>query len=532
MIFASIPNDVLLIIRSYIFIFRLDDVVEADVDELESFLRQEPERSWRHFLAVSNSQSWRRVRNELGIWSLNEKSFRKYLTDDLFRRYVNERMVNPVQQLNCRSIDCETMPSASPLVAEMAATSSAGYINIYEYSLPEFPSSQFLLSLSVRSSFPLERLGDFPNLVTLQLWECPGLTTVGKMDILKQLYLKDISARVVSQFPLEQLEKLVISGESVKDFPKFSHRLKSLKDLYLALLYSSSIFGAFIAHQYPFLTSLIKLHLKYFSDVNLTGLIKLRHLSLMSIDHISGQNEVYPNLKSFSFRTASYRGDIMTFYRTKLTNVEEFTFYSPLTVEKEPLPIHNSVKSLTFRLDGFHFIQPSTERPFYKITLYDSSLPNYSMFSNVNVLNLNNCSTLMDVQCFKNIPCLHLESLIYVEDFSCLGNQRYLKISKCDGLNDEAVSHFGNIYHLCIFNCKIAIVKGLTHNQFIILDSNYSLKEIFLSGKDYIHVSARYCLYQVKIHLTGRVYSLEVTELGRSMEDLKRQCSYYNGKEV
>jgi hypothetical protein len=537
MIFASIPNDVLLIIRSYIFIFRLEDP-DAGANELEIFVRQEPERSWRQFLAVSNSHCWKGVRNELRIWSLNEKSFRKYLTNDSFQRYVNERMINPALQLHCRSIDGLATPPdlINSLVAELVAGSNIGCLSINGYSLFDFPSSRFLHTLSIGpSSFALEQLGDFPVLETLQLWECTWLPTIGKMDSLKQLYLKDINGGVVSQFPLEQLEKLVICGKTGRYFPKFAHRLKSLEELHIALLFSlPGDYHTFAAQQLPFPNSLTKLRLEYFKEIDLTGLISLRHLSITATpnEQISGTDGIYPNLLSFSWKTTSTQGEKMDFYRTKLTNVSEFTFLSPSTVEKEPLPLHDSLTSLDLQLRGLNFINPSPGRHFYKVKLSNSHLADCSMFSNVQILHLKDCSTLIDLQPFKNVPYLHLESLRYAKDFSCLGSQRYLKISRCEGLNDEAVSHFGNIYHLCIFNCNISIINGLTHNRFIILDSNDKLKEIYLPGKDYIHVAARYCFNLARIHLTGRVYSLDISELGRSMESLKRNCSYLNGKEM
>jgi hypothetical protein len=507
MIFASIPNDVLLIIRSYIFIFRLDDSVEDGRDELESFWQREPERSWRQFLAISNSQCWKGVRKELRVWSLNQKSFRKYLTNDLFRQYINEQMINPVLQLNCCAIGVKE-PSISSLVAELVAECSIGCIHMFCYRISEFPSSQFLLSLSIKISTALQRLGDFPSLEILQLRECERLTTVGKMGNLKQLHLRDVDKSVIPQFPLEQLEKLVISGHNVTDFPKFSHRLRSLKDLSLDLIMFYADFGNFIAQQHPFAASLNKLRLKWFTEVDLTGLTNLRHLSIVatSTDRISGKHQVYPHLKSFSFSTTPRAGDKMDFYRTRLTNVSEFTFLSSSSVESNPLPLHDSLKSLTLRLRGLRFIDPSPDRSFHKVKLYDSSLPDYSTFSNVQMLVLKDCSTLDNVHPLKNIPYLHLETLKNVKDFSCLGTQRYLKIARCEGLNDEAVTHFGNISHLSILNCNIITVRTrLTHNRFMILDSNDSLKEIHLPGKDYIHVTARCCFNLTRLNLTGRV---------------------------
>jgi hypothetical protein len=140
---SEIPNDVLLIIRSYIFIFRFEEDAEAGEDEFETFVSQESEKSWRQFLSI---HCWTTVRNELRIWSLNEKAFLKYLIDDCFRGYINERMTNPALQLHCRSFNfLRTFEKTdqminSLLVSEMVAGSSIGYLSIYAYSLSDFPS--------------------------------------------------------------------------------------------------------------------------------------------------------------------------------------------------------------------------------------------------------------------------------------------------------------------------------------------------------------------------------------------------------
>jgi hypothetical protein len=532
--FATIPDELLLLIRSYLLVFSF---IEGSVKDIETFVREESERSWRSFLAASNNQYWRTIRKETRIWSLKEKSFRKYLKDDWFRQYINERMTNPAQQLHCSFFIGAKEPQLNALVAEMVRESNVGCINTSGYCLTEFPSSQSLQTLSLAWSSSVERLGDFPNLESLQIWECPKLTAVGKMDKLKELHLtlKEITECVVSQFPLEQLEKLVIYGAIVKDFPKFSHRLKSLKDLNLSFSPFSDEFGSFIAQEHPFLNSLIKLRLQHFKLVDLFGLMNLRHLSIVGTptQPISGKDKIYPKLKTFLWATLSNDRENLDFFRSELTNVSDFTFASRSTVEMKPIILHDRINSLSLYLKEIANIDCSPNRSFLKIMLYGCSLPDYSMFSNVQILLLKECFSLSDLTPFRNVPHLDLELLVRVKDFSCLGNQKYLKISKCDGLTDEAVSHFGNIFHLCVIDCKITVVNGLTHNRYIALESNDSLKEIHLPGKDYLCVIVRYCWVPVVVHLTGRVYSLETAENKRcSVKGLDGKCSYLNGEEV
>jgi hypothetical protein len=355
------------------------------------------------------------------------------------------------------------------------------------------------------------------------------------MGKLTELHFKGISESVVSQLPLEQLEKLAIYGSIATDFSNYAHRLISLKDLRLSASPSSE--DKFIAPQYPILNSLIQLRLEHFTDLDLTGLSHLRHLSIMSsgVHRTRGMELIYPHLKSFCCKKTDSKliGDKMESYRTDMTrNVLEFTYVCPSMIKHSPYPLHDNLSSFIRHLESMNFIVGS--RPLRTVSLHDSSLSDYSLFSNLQMLYLKECSTLTDLTSFKNVPYLHLSALTNVKDFSCLGNQKCLKISRCEGLTDEAVSHFGNIFRLCIVDCNnIVALKGFAHNQLLFFKSNDRLKEIHLSGKDYIFVSVTINWQLTKMHLTGRVYSLEATESEKfSVESLKGNCSYVNGKEV
>jgi hypothetical protein len=253
------------------------------------------------------------------------------LKEDWFRQYINERMTNPSQQLHCRLFNgAKALPHKSSLVAEIAAASNISCINIQGFSLSFFALSHSLHSLSLELCYSLKRLGDLPNLEKLNLSECPQLVAVGKMDKLVNLELVGINQILISQFPLEQLEKLVISGDPiVNNFPHFSARLKSLKELSMSPSRGATI--SFIGQHFPFSESLIKLHLSYFKEVDLTGLVRLRHLTIVGIRSqlVSGKSQIYPNLRSFCWIAPSSSTESMDFGRSELTNVSEYTFISP-----------------------------------------------------------------------------------------------------------------------------------------------------------------------------------------------------------
>jgi hypothetical protein len=534
MFFATIPNDLLLIIRSYLIVF---GIIEEDVEELENFVREESGRSWRNFLAASNNERWKSMRKDTRIWSLNEKSFRKYLKNELFRQYINDRMVHPSKQLHCRLFNGAKEPQLNSVVAEMLTASNLGCINVRGDTFSTFPSSVSLHTLSLGWSSSLERLGDFPNLKILQIYECIRLTTIGKMEKLRELHLHlaETGEHIIFQFPLEQLEKLVIYGPTVKDFSQFSQRLKSLKDLQLSFVSFYNNYGIFSAQQYPFVAELNKLRLEYFSEIDLSGMTGLRHLFVRGTrsHQISGTNDVYPQLKTFCYILISVEPQIMDLYRTKFTNVSEFTFLSPYNFETQPLLIHDRIKSISLYLKGMFNIHCSPNRSFHRVLLSGFAIPDYSMFCNVQRVYLSELTSLSDLSPFKDIPYLDLAHLSNGRDFSCLGNQRYLKIAQCDGVTDEAVSHFGNISHLSFFGCGISVIKGLTHNMFISFESNLKLKEIHLQGKDYIRVSVKRSWPPVAVYLTGRIYSLEIADNKRcSVEGLEGNCNYLNGEEV
>jgi hypothetical protein len=129
---------------------------------------------------------------------------------------------------------------------------------------------------------------------------------------------------------------------------------------------------------------------------------------------------------------------------------------------------------------------------------------------------LADCTGINDLFPFRNIPYLVLEALTSVKDFSCLGNQKYLNIIKCDGLSDDAITHFGNIFHLSIVDCHhITHLKGLNNNRFIRVHFCHCVQSTDLPGREYISVSLIGCPWLLNLNITGKVYSLELTKPDR-----------------
>jgi hypothetical protein len=529
--FLSIPNDPLILIRSYLIVDLKDNGKFGN--ELFTFIRQESERNWRNLLSTSNNQNWKRIRKETMIWSLSGVSMRKYYENQTFRQYVNERMVSPRQQLRCNyDFSLREDSSLTSFMVGLAVTSNISCVSITAYPLTEFPSSPSLRTLFLFKCSSLRQLGDFLNLTTLHVEVATNLEKVGDMGNITHIYLEEVKADVITQFTLEQIESLTLiwTGNSFADL----RRLKSIKDLFICRSSSHSIKEfKFSALHSPHLS---KLGLENFHSVDLRGAFSLKHLYIKgtSNDEIIGKEDVYPQLKSFTYFSWYDFGEPATFYESNLQNVTDLTLKLSVKTEIDNFVVSDKIKSIDLNVQMKHLANCPDSRTFSAVRLHSCSPKNYSVFSNVQILTLCDCRGVRDVYPFRNVPYLILDKLTSVEDFSCLGNQKYLHIVNCNGLSDEAMTHFGNVFHLFIVDChQVTHVKGLNNNRFIRFHVCHCIQSVDLPGREYIRVSMTGCPWLLNLNITGKVYSLEVTKSNRwDKEFLARHCDYVNGEET
>jgi hypothetical protein len=527
--FRSLPNDVLIFIRSYLIAF---GIVEQYVDEINQFVRQESERSWRNFLYASNSEYWKSIRKETMIWSLNGMAFKNYLTNTEFSRYISERISIPAQQLLCRTFQARKGFAMNNLMVDAVETSSLCCIHIRDFRAREFPSSERLQMLILNQCFSLKRLGEYPQLTVLQLTDCPRLKRIRKMERLVELHLCRVSEVAVPQFPFEQLSKLHFVAYEGRELALdlISHRMKSVKDLLL------SCSGTFTAELCP---EVVELRLFNLCSIDLSGLIQLKHLTIQHTlnDRIHGKEEIYPQLKSFKY-SSSDRWDSFDYLPERFTNVEEFDLQLPEDDHRDDGSITLGDKIRTFRisLPVSNIIIDSHRSPlklFHQVRLCHCTTRDFPLFVTVQILSLHSCPSVEDVSIFQNIPCLTLSDLPSAKNFSSLGKQKYLSIALCDGLSDEDLSRLGDVFRLSIFGCRsISEVKGLEKNKFLLIHNCYRVLTVVLAGKDYVQVSIRECSRLERLVITGSVYSLEVCgcrEFYKNRDDL-RNCEYWNGK--
>jgi hypothetical protein len=503
MMLPTIPTDLLLIVRDYLLGYTNE---ECGDDFIQKFIRQESERSWRNFLSVSNHTTWRNIRKETMIWSLNQVASRKYFLDLEFRKYIHESIIHSSKQVVCRVVN--NMVSI-PFLFDGIAMSGIGSISIEQYSLREFPSFLDLRTLSIWNCYHLEELGSFPELRRLQLVNCSRVGTVGRMNNLIDLYLEYVPAELVSQFPLDQIENLTLGIEdgSLIILP----RLKSIKELSLRM-HPYHMQGVLPFSAAPNFVGLTKLHLEYFSSVNLSGLVGLKQLSLMGVpsSQIFGKEDIYPQLKSFSYLSGTDPGEELDHCYSRLKNVTDFTLHVNKNRSRFVLPEDSKIKCLDISVKNIPLDFAQENRFYWNIRLAFCDIQSYSMFSNVQKLVLIEPTGTTDITPLRNIPYLHLEGLPILTDLSCLGKQRFLDIYRCSGLSNETVRNFGNVFHLSIRDCVgVTEIVGLANNSKIYLHGCDLLQRVDLRGNDYISVSVLKCNDLNDFSASGRIYYLE-----------------------
>jgi hypothetical protein len=268
---------------------------------------------------------------------------------------------------------------------------------------------------------------------------------------------------------------------------------------------------------------------------------RLRKLSVENTPctHIVGKEEICPQLKSFSYSCYYDNLILDDSYLWVLKYATRLSLHSQQTNTALPSDFLESlsekVTSLNISMDGNEITIP--DRFFEMVRLHHCRHSSHSSFSKVQILTLNKCISIRDINPFKEIPYLELLQLTGVRGFASLGSQRYLKIDGCPDLSDAAMRMFGNVFQLCIHNChNMTEVSNLDgNNKCLTLYSCFGLRSVELSNQDYIQVKIlqfnKKKLDNFKI--LGSVYSLEFTLNERwTKEMIPRKYEYLNGEEI
>jgi hypothetical protein len=529
-----------------------DSFSETNMDEMEFFfLHQESNRSWRNFLNISQKEHWQLVKKSTVIWSLNTFASRKYLDELPFRNYISQRMTNPGMQLILRIPDVES-PKRITSVEQGLTMNSIGFLSLHSVGfgisvILHLPSCASLQALFLDNCPGLISLGEYKNLKTLKVNSCPNLSTAGKMETLTTFY-----ARVVRQSFLKSL-----STESLTNLTLYSHidyfrqNMNSFLNLRELILFLSVIQAGINSHlpQLP-LPLLEKLTTRNYLSLDITGLYHLQSLDIGSTvtSAVKGKEEIFPRLTSLSGSGDAFLEEDIRNY----PQLKSFSYQSMSQVAIQNLPRYENIadinlsckaaaygcimvnlgqntRSYELNLKGVDVVVENQNlEGFGKVSISSPTLRNLSIFQNVQRLSLTNCFNLTDISAIGNVPYLSLEKCRKVTDFSCLvGQQRFLNIAECPGLNDVDIQRFGNIYHLGIKNCaNITKIDGLINNHFISISECYRLSEVMLSGINYTKVLINRNDSLTNLSISGKVYSLQISCCSKLDEDSLQNYEY------
>jgi hypothetical protein len=523
--FSKLPTELILQIRNYLIII----AIEPCFDKLRRYVLQESQWSWRNFLSTANNEYWKGIRKNTMIWSLNRIFSMKYLTNEVFRDFIVAHMDNPAQQLQGRFAEGDSTKVC--LLNDLLVTSEIGLLDIRNYAFNGLPSLEGLQTLIIENCNLLTELGSYPHLKRLRLTRCPILDSIGAMPELSELSLTDVPKHLINFFPLEKIQKLSLIG-TFKNFPDFASRLQQIKELNFCLNMEGEISSKNMILPFPSL-EVLKLNYSY-PDLtfDVTNLSRLTHFELgsMRLSNILGIKKFYPQLKTFSYAMDVSTPISESYQESQFPNLSDLTLiFASKSIE--PFHIHDKIRSLKIllRVNPITGVLPG--RHFHHVFISSMEISDISMFSKVQRFHLSECVSVVDITALKDIPYLFLENLPALEDFSCLGNQKYLKIDCCDYLsNDHVNNHFGNISCLSLEFCQgLTHIKNLTKNRFVQIGFCDCLKEVELSGMEYVTVKLQCCSDLSNVVITGKIHSLVI--FGRNMlEKLTGDYEYFNGE--
>jgi hypothetical protein len=118
---------------------------------------------------------------------------------------------------------------------------------------------------------------------------------------------------------------------------------------------------------------------------------------------------------------------------------------------------------------------------------------NYHRLANLKSLEIVDCDSITDVQCFRNIPVLTLRRCPRITDVSSLGKATNLNLSYCNNIRD--VSALGNVHTLDLSFCdKVTDVSALGGVHTLKLNGFHgsnlsglkSVKDLDISGSQFI----------------------------------------------
>jgi len=530
LILNRLPVEIYLLIRSYLFLENL--IYFKEINPLDRFLQLDRRRSWINFLSVSNHELWKDLRKATMVWSLNNYESRRFANDEVYRNYVFGRMNQPKHQLMLQF--CFSSTTLSNLRVDSLYSCEINTLNLQNCDILELPSSDSLQTLHLSNCEFLGRLGCYPQLKTLRIHTCPKLTEVGNTPNLSYLHLHNKEAPFFSLFPLERIHHLALSM-ATHLFVENIQRFPNLQELDLRNDYKSSQSAIMVLPQI-FCPLLHTLKVAAFRSVNLTGLHSLEHLALnrVKFDEIIGHEEVLSRLKSFSYDGYMAEGLSLYALGVALKTVMELGFSMiPYFTTSGSFQVSDKIKSLELSIAADRLDIPQL-RYFERVCLRSTRISDVTMLSKTFIVCLSECSGVSDISALKDVSYLELHGLPAVKDFSCLGKQKFLRISYCPRLDDEAVNNsFGTVDCLHINYCEnITKMVNLKENRYVYVSGCDYLTVVELHGDQYVEADFQRCWNVASVKVSGLVYSLKVPGGPKVIVAGLQNCRYYNDKTV
>jgi hypothetical protein len=524
-----VNRDLLLIIRDYVanYTFQRDGSSDSD-SEMEYFGTLEDQRTWRNFLSIQNSVQWKDMRKQCMMYTLSRYWTRIYLEKTEFRINLLEKLTDPYHQL-CLNLEKFSNADFNPEYTRYLS-------NIYSLKISRcklleiIPVIQHVYQVDLSDSYPLASIDQLSDVKKLNLCDCVSLTTLGfSLHNVEALNLLIFGSPIV--FPLSnQLTELTLSINSID--PGFD--FNSLVNL---VSFTLVIDDRDETLQIPPLSlpELQRFNCQGFVLTDISGLPRLIHFQLWHSLVKKGKEIIYPNLISFVCTRQSYEREDLQYFKNLRKLEVYFSSFIPNTEELLQLPKLQEIsfpqtRNLTeitvngsrVKFMNFHFSRLETingllpQEHYQKINLANTLVGTsiFYSFRNVTKLLLDGSVSVIDLYHFQEIPYLSLAGCSKLGGFQYLRGkkQKYINLSKFDGLHNEDLHYLKDVFYLNISYCPwITDLSMIETTVYLTANSCKKVEEFIWNGTAALKVELYDCPLLQFTKIIGRIHILYLT---------------------
>jgi hypothetical protein len=508
---------------------------------IEDFEQYESRKSWRLFLYTCNDEIWRRMRKSTILLTLNRPVTTQYLTDSKFRTKLLSKVDESASQLSLafQNSVLKGFPEKDHLLLN----------NLRELNLSccqqliSLPVLKNIYSLNASRCSNLRFIQDLENVKNLNLSYCPKLEKVGSPASLQPVQSINLlqcsfsfQMTVFSSFSsLSLLEELTLNTSKLstnnEQFPFNFNLCCNLRSLSL-LPSSQNVSQPSVTIGPLSLPKLETLECWYVILEDISGLTALKNLGVYFTEIIKGRREIFSQLRQLSGNRAIFLQDDLTQYPhlqsfhydcssvqslpplEQYHNISELILRCPVAGgESELIPslvLGNKMRSLTLGnilQDKLEFSSPYLPR----VNLIGSKIQDVSLFRQLTHLSLEDCLEIIDVSSLKDVLYLNLRNCRNIRIFNLLGKQKYLNVSGCRLLENKHLVPWSRIVYLDVSSCFL--VNDLTCLKdivFLAANDCTGLKNVKLTGNNYLKVSLQNCRNLTELVVYGKIFCLSM----------------------